>query len=91
MQLRQVIALNIKRFRNFIGFSQGYIKRHDPIKNLQQSIIGKLKEFLTINKKIKMSKYRVTYHRRQLQKMESLIASNSDHVFLQGQKLNQLR
>lgn len=87
----QALQTDIQRFKNFIGFSKGYIRRHNPIKELMNYFESTLKELLTINKKMKMSKYRVTYHMHQLKKMESLIASNNSHTFLKGQKLNQVR
>lgn len=91
MLIQQTLQTNLQRVRNFFGFSMGYIRRHNPLKALKSCIEETLKDILTINKKIKMSKYRVNYHRHQLNKMESLIASNNDHTFLKGQKLNQVR
>ncbi|MEI8128366.1 MAG: hypothetical protein WCG95_02000 [bacterium] len=49
------------------------------------------KDFLTMNKKLRMSRYRLNYHRHQLQKMEALIAENNQHSFLKGQNINEVR
>ncbi len=87
----QTFQTEYQRILNFIGFSKGYLRRHNPLKELKNSIEAALKDVLTIHKKIKMSKYRVSYHVHQLKKMESLIASNNEHAFLRGQKLNQVR
>ena len=61
------------------------------MKSLSQSVTNGLKDALTIRKKVKIAEYRVNYHKNQLRKMESLIASDNEHTFLRGQKLNQLR
>ena len=42
-------------------------------------------------KKLKMAQYRVNYQQYKLQQMEQLIAENNEHVFLRGNKLNELR
>lgn len=49
------------------------------------------KNFLTMNKKRNMVKYRLHYHHSQLRKMETLIAENNEHSFLQGKKINEVR
>lgn len=75
----------------FMKYSQGFFKRHSPVKELSKAVTEGLKDALTIRKKVKIAEYRVNYHRNQLRKMEALIASDNEHTFLRGQKLNQLR
>lgn len=58
---------------------------------LANYVVGMLKDFLTMNKKLKMAKYRVNYQMYKLNQMETLIAENNEHVFLRGKKLNQTR
>lgn len=55
------------------------------------SVVEGVKDFLTVKKKLKMAQYRLNYHRHQLQKMEQLIAENSEHSFLKGSHLDQKR
>ena len=81
----------IDSVKTFIAYSQGFFKRHQPGKNMSESIITGLKDMLTIRKKVKIAEYRVNYHRNQLRKMESLIANDNEHTFLRGTKLKQLR
>lgn len=76
---------------NFLNFSKGFIRRKNPLKAFAQEIVEVMKDFLTIHKKLKMSKYRLSYHMHQFNKMESLIALNNEHTFLRGKKLNQIR
>ncbi|MEI3254316.1 MAG: hypothetical protein V8R83_03255 [Candidatus Gastranaerophilaceae bacterium] len=47
-----------------------------------------VKDYLTMNRKLKMAKYRVNYQMYKLNQMEQLIAENNEHVFLRGNKLN---
>ena len=47
-----------------------------------------IKDYLTMNKKLKMAKYRLNYQMYKLNQMEQLIAENNDHVFLRGNKIN---
>ena len=89
--LQQTLETNFRRFKNFLGFSRGFILRNNPLKKLFSGIVSTIKNFLTMNKKLKMSQYRLNYHRHQLRKMESLIAENNEHSFLKGQKMNQVR
>ena len=89
--LQQTLGLNLQRFKNFLGFSRGYFCRHNPIKVMMKGINDIIKDLLTINKKMKMARYRLNYHRHQLHKMESLIAENNEHTFLKGRKINEVR
>jgi hypothetical protein len=65
--------------------------RRNPLKEIANSIVEGIKDFLTIKKKLKMAQYRLNYHNHQLQKMEQLIAQNADHNFLKGSNLDQKR
>lgn len=76
---------------NFLGFARGFIIRHNPIKSLTEWLVITIKDFLTMHKKLKMSQYRLNYHRHQLHKMEALIAENNQHAFLRGRNINQVR
>ena len=89
--MREEIQENIKRLMNFMNFAQSFFKRKNPFKALVASLLGSLKEMLTIRQKLKMAKYRVNYHKHQLHKMESLIAENNEHTFLKGKNLNETR
>ena len=89
--MREELQENIKRLMNFLNFAQSFFKRKNPFKALVASLLGSLKEMLTIRQKLKMAKYRVNYHKYQLHKMESLIAESNEHTFLKGKNLNEQR
>lgn len=76
---------------NFLGFARAFFIRRNPFKALAGEFVGMLKEFLAVNKKLKVSRYRLNYHRHQLNKMETLIAQSNEHMFLKGRNINELR
>lgn len=88
---QESLELYIRRLIDFLQYTKNYIIRTNPIKAMSISIVEGIKDFLTIKKKLKMAQYRLNYHQHQLQKMEQLIAENSDHNFLKGSNLDQKR
>lgn len=65
--------------------------RNNPVKAMIDGFVATIKDFLTMNKKLKMARYRLHYHQNQLYKMEQLIAENNEHSFFKGQNMNQVR
>ena len=88
---RQTIELYIKRILDFLMYAKNYVLRRNPLQAIIASIVAGIKDFLTIKKKLKMAQYRLNYHKHQLQKMEQLIAENSQHNFLKGSHLDENR
>ena len=82
--IQESLELYFRRLLDFLLYTKNYIIRTNPIKTLSESVVESIKDFLTVKKKLKMAQYRLNYHRHQLQKMEQLIAENSDHSFLKG-------
>jgi hypothetical protein len=89
--LLETLETNLRRFKNFLGFARGFVRRKNPLKDLSKKIVEIAKDMLTVKKKLKMAQYRLNYHRRQLNRMESLIAENNQHIFLKGRKINEVR
>lgn len=89
--LQETLQTNFHRFKNFLGYAKGFFIRKNPLKAFIGEVVENLKDFFTMNKKLKMSRYRLNYHQYQLKKMESLIAENNEHVFLKGRKVNEIR
>ena len=88
---RETLELYIKRIVDFLIYTKNYFIRKNPIQGIVNSVVEGVKDFLTVKKKLKISQYRLNYHRHQLQKMEQLIAENSEHSFLKGSHLDQKR
>ena len=91
LKMQQSLAASIKRLKTFLNYSKNYLRRNNPIKILQKEIVAGLKDALSINKKRKMVKYKLKYQMHQLNQMEKLIAQNNEHVFLRGNKFNEMR
>lgn len=89
--LQQTLETNFHRFMNFLGFAKAFFIRRNPFKSMMNGFVEIIKDFLTVNKKLKMSQYRLNYHRHQLNRMESLIAENNEHTFLKGKNINEVR
>ena len=89
--MQQSIKASLKRLKTFLNYSKNYLKRNNPIKVLKKQIVAGLKDALSINKKRKMVKYKLKYQMHQLCQMEKLIAQNNEHVFLKGNKFNEMR
>ena len=88
---RETLEQYIKRIVDFLIYTKNYFIRKNPIQGIVNSVVEGVKDFLTVKKKLKMAQYRLNYHRHQLQKMEQLIAENSEHSFLKGSHLDQKR
>ena len=85
---QDALMTNLQKIVNFFGYLVSYFKRHNPMLEFGNQIMAMVKDYLTMNRKLKMAKYRVNYQMYKLNQMEQLIAENNEHVFLRGNKLN---
>ncbi|GEM_PF-429891 len=85
---QDALMTNLQKIVNFFGYLVSYFKRHNPLLEFGNQIMAMVKDYLTMNRKLKMAKYRVNYQMYKLNQMEQLIAENNEHVFLRGNKLN---
>ena len=85
---QETLMTNLQKMINFFGYLASYLKRHNPVQIFIGQISTMLKDYLTMNRKLKMAKYRVNYQMYKLNQMEQLIAENNEHVFLRGNRLN---
>ena len=91
IKLQQALKANLKRMKTFINYTKNYLIRNNPIKLFKKELIASLKDALSINKKKKLVRYKLKYQMNQLSQMEKLIAQNNEHVFLRGNKINEMR
>ena len=89
--MQQAIKANIKRLKTFLNYCKNYLKRNNPVKLIKKDLVAGLKDMISINKKRKMVQYKLKYQMNQLSQMEKLIAQNNEHVFLRGNKFNEMR
>ena len=85
---QEVLQTNLQKILNFFGYLMAYFRRNNPLQAFLNQIVAMIKDYLTMNRKLKMAKYRVNYQMYKLNQMEQLIAENNEHVFLRGNKLN---
>ena len=83
-----VLQTNLQKIVNFFGYLMAYFRRHNVLQIFVNQIVAMVKDYLTMNRKLKMAKYRVNYQLYRLNQMEQLIAENNEHVFLRGNKIN---
>ncbi|MDD3237673.1 MAG: hypothetical protein PHV37_06190 [Candidatus Gastranaerophilales bacterium] len=88
---QEALTTNAQKLLNFLQYSKSFLTRKNPLKLLSQGLSAKLKEVLTVNKKIKMARYRLNYQKYKLAQFEQIIAQNNEHVFLKGRTLNEMR
>lgn len=88
---QETLELYRKRILDFLIYTKNYFIRTNPLQSIINSLVESVKDFLTVKKKLRMAQYRLNYHRHQLNKMEQLIAENSQHNFLKGTNLDQKR
>lgn len=89
--MQQKLKAHIVSLKKFLNYSMNYLKRNNPVKLLKKEFVASLKDALSINKKRKMVQYKLRYQMHQLSQMEKLIAQNNEHVFLRGNKFNEMR
>ena len=51
-----------------------YFRRNNPVQAFLNQIVAMIKDYLTMNRKLKMAKYRVNYQMYKLNQMGDLIA-----------------
>ncbi len=88
---QEALDIYLRRIIDFLLYTKNYMIRNNPITMISSMIVENIKDILTVKKKLKMAQYRLNYHRHQLNKMEQLIAENSEHSFLKGSNLDQKR
>lgn len=85
---QDALMTNLQKLINFYGYLVSYLKRNNPVQIFLAQITAIIKDYLTMNRKLKMARYRVNYQMYKLNQMEQLIAENNEHVFLRGNRLN---
>ena len=71
-----------------INLSRSYFRGHNPWQELVIALITTIKNGLTMNKKLKIAKYRVYNLQAQMNKMDKMINESNPYNFLSGGKLN---
>ena len=85
------LQVHINRLKNFLNFTNAFLKKRNPIKLFVTEFTAYIKDLCTVKMKLKKIKFRINYEKYKLKKTELILAQNSEHVFLKGRQLNQTR
>ncbi len=88
MELALQAQGSINSLISAINLSRSYLNRHNIAKELCLALINSIKATLTLNKKLKIAKYRVNTLKYQMYKMDKLITENNPYNFVSGGRLN---
>ena len=80
-----------KKLINFLEYMVNFLKKKKPIQTCITNSIEYVKELLSIKEKQKKIAQRLNYEKYKLKKTELILAQNSEHVFLRGKSINQIR
>ncbi len=91
MSIVATITTKKDQLKQFFMFSESYLRRNNPALSLYQNFIAKVKELLTMDKKLKIAKYRLNHVSYRLYQMETLIEQGNPNNLNKGKNLNYLR
>ncbi|MBR1617274.1 hypothetical protein IJ670_03900 [bacterium] len=89
--MQKVLREKLNKLIKFLTYTKNYLIKNNPIKIMQKELVAGLKDALRFRKNQKLIKKKLRYQMHQLSQMEKMIAENSDHAFLRGNKLNEMR
>jgi len=75
----------------FINQAKAYLVRINIVENTITLILNNLKNMVSINKKLKIAKYRVAHLNYRLTQMERLMLENNPNNFKGGMNVNTFR
>ena len=80
-----------RKLIDFLRYMVNFLIKKKPIQTCITNSIEYVKELLTIKEKQKKLAQRLNYEKYKLKKTELILAQNSEHVFLRGKSINQIR
>lgn len=89
--MQETIEDKINRLLNFISFARHFLVTKNPFKKFLNDCVATVKGIFSITQKRKMVRYRLSVERYNIKKWEDIIASNNEHYFLRGRKINEMR
>jgi hypothetical protein len=76
---------------NFIQRARAYFLRVNPLENTITLFLNNLKNMVSVNKKLKIAKYRVAHLNYRLTQMERLMIENNPNNFKGGKSVDTFR
>ena len=80
-----------KKLTDFLKYMVNFLIKKKPIQTCIHNSIEYVKDLLSIKEKQKKIAQRLNYEKYKLKKTELILAQNSEHVFLRGKSINQIR
>ncbi len=80
-----------REISNFISRARAYFMRINLIENTVTLVLNNLKNIVSINKKLKIAKYRVAHLNYRLTQMERMMLENNPNNFKGGLNVNTFR
>ena len=81
----------IRKTVDFLKYLVTFWNKKKPIQTCINNSIEYVKELLSLKEKQKKLSQRINYEKYKLKKTELILAQNSEHVFLRGKSINQIR
>lgn len=85
------LQVQLNRMIDYFGYMGRFLKKKKPIQTCVKNIIEYFKNLLSLSEKKRKIIQRVNYEKYMLKKTELILAQNSEHVFLRGKSVNQIR
>ncbi|MDD3420400.1 MAG: hypothetical protein PHE78_07375 [Candidatus Gastranaerophilales bacterium] len=75
----------------FIQRARAYFTRVNPVENTITLFLNNLKNMVSVNKKLKIAKYRVAHLNYRLTQMERMMIENNPNNFMGGKSVDTFR
>lgn len=90
MMIEQVKSLPFE-IKTFFSRTRAYLMRAKIVENTITLILNNVKNMVSVNKKLKIAKYRVAHLNYRLTQMERLMLENNPNNFMGGRKVDTFR
>lgn len=80
-----------EQISNFVFRAKAYFMRINPIENTITLFLNNLKNMVSVNKKLKIARYRVAHLNYRLTQMERMMLENNPNNFKGGLNVNTFR
>lgn len=88
--LHQVTSISTQ-IKTFMTRARAYFTRVNPVENTTTLILNNFKNMVSVNKKLKIAKYRVAHLNYRLTQMERMMLENNPNNFKGGRNVDTLR
>lgn len=95
MSVTAIATFKVKQIINnmisWVRVAVGFLKRKNPVLIAYANAQSAIKDFLTVNTRLKLVKYRVNHMQYRLNQMETLIEENASSKLRSGNSIDTFR